>query len=195
MKIVEVNELKSGDCKAPFYCIIDKTKITQADPRACGCATLAMLNLILVFKERLGIENSRSAFVELKLIQEQIKECKNSVRPEALTEFIDKHPTFNSCRMLVMNPNRMDEDVFLKIFLRRLVEGNLVLAMLELPTEEGEPAKHSLNHAAFIHSEKGEVYFDGLAVDLNFLLSAFYFSKPTTLIFFTVNPGGANERR
>jgi hypothetical protein len=35
------DELKSKDCMAPFYCIIDKTKMTEADPRACGCATLA----------------------------------------------------------------------------------------------------------------------------------------------------------
>lgn len=40
-----------------------------------------------------------------------------------------------------------------------------------------------LNHASFVHSEDGEVYYDGLRVDLHFLLRAFYFSKPTTLIF------------
>ena len=95
----------------------------------------------------------------------------------------------NSCRMLVMNPNGMNEEVFLKIFLNRLIQGNLVLAMMEIPDQNGEPAKNILNHASFVHGEDGEVYFDGLRVDLNFLLRAFYFSKPTTLIFFAVNAG------
>jgi hypothetical protein len=86
----------------------------------------------------------------------------------------------------------MDEEVFLRILLRRLANGDLILVMMEIPDSSGEPAKDILNHASCVYSEDGEVYFEGLRVDLNFLLRAFYFSKPTTLIFFAVNPGGQN---
>jgi hypothetical protein len=194
MKIIEVNELKAEIHQAPFYSIIDKTKVGQPDPRACGCAPLALLNMILILKERLNHKNDRTAFDEMKWIQEQTQEAENTVQPEMLMQFIDRHPIFNSCRMLVMNPNGMDEEVFLRIFLRRLAEGNLVLAMMEVPDQDGELAKNSLNHVSFVHSEEGEVYFDGLRVDLNFLLRAFYFSRPTTLVFFGVNPGRQNGR-
>lgn len=194
MKIIEVNELKAEIHQAPFYSIIDKTKIGQADPRACGCATLALLNMILILKERLNLHDEQTAFDEMNWIQEQTQEAENTVQPEIMMQFIDKHPIFNSCRMLVMNPNGMDEEVFLRIFLRRLAEGNLVLAMMEIPDNSGDSSKNSLNHVSFVHSEEGEVYFDGLRVDLNFLLRAFYFSRPTTLVFFAVNPGGQDER-
>lgn len=192
MKILELNELKNPDNQAPFYSIVDKTKSGNPDPRACGCASLALLNMILVLKNRLDIHDDQTAFDELKWIQEQTKEKENSVQPENMMGFIDNHPIFNFCRMLVMNPNGMDEEVFLRIFLRRLADGNLVLAMMEIPDINGESAENILNHASFVHSEDGEVYFDGLRADLNFLLRAFYFSKPTTLIFFAVNTGGQN---
>ncbi|MBX7231410.1 MAG: hypothetical protein K1X29_04930 [Bdellovibrionales bacterium] len=194
MKIIEVNELKIETHQAPFYSIIDKTKIGQADPRACGCATLALLNMILILKERLNLHDERTAFDEMKWIQQQTQEADNTVQPEKMMEFVDKHPIFNSCRMLVMNPNGMDEEVFLRIFLRRLAESNLVLAMMEIPDKPGDPATNSLNHVSFVHSEDNEVYFDSLQVGLNFLLRAFYFSRPTTLIFFSVNPGEQDGR-
>lgn len=194
MKILELNELKNSDHQAPFYAVIDETKKGTPDARACGCASLALLNMILVLKNRLGIHDGRTAFDEMRWIQEQTEEKENSVQPENLMGFIDNHPIFNSCRMLVMNPNGMNEEVFLRIFLRRLADGDLVLAMMEVPDSSGEPAKDILNHASFVHSEDGEVYFDGLRVDLNFLLRAFYFSKPTTLIFFAVNTGGQDGR-
>jgi len=194
MKIIELNELKNPDHQAPFYAVIDETKKGTPDARACGCASLALLNMILVLKDRLDIHDDRTAFDEMRWIQEQTEEKENSVQPENLMGFIDNHPIFNSCRMLVMNPNGMNEEVFLRIFLRRLADGDLVLAMMEVPEKNGEPAKDILNHASFIHSEDGEVYFDGLRVDLNFLLRAFYFSKPTTLMFFAVNPRGQNGR-
>ncbi len=194
MKIIEVNELKNEIHQAPFYSIVDKSKMGAIDPRACGCASLALLNMILVLKIRSKIASDRTAFDELKWIQEQTKEHENLVYPEVLMEFIDKHPIFNSCRMLVMNPNGMDEEVFLRIFLRRLAEGNLALAMMEIPDQDGEPSKDILNHVSFVHAEDGEIYFDGLPVDLNFLLRAFYFSRPTTLMFFAVNPGGHDGR-
>lgn len=194
MKIIEVNDLKDQTHSAPFYSIVDKTKSGSPDPRACGCATLALFNMILVLKNRLGIHDDGTVFDEMKWIQEQTEEKENSVQPENMMEFIDKDPIFNSCRMLVMNPNGMNDEVFLKIFLNRLAQGNLVLAMMEIPDQNGEPAKNFLNHASFVHSENGEVYFDGLRVDLNFLIRAFYFSKPTTLIFFAVNTGGQDGR-
>ncbi|MFN7825797.1 MAG: hypothetical protein ACK5P6_10595, partial [Pseudobdellovibrionaceae bacterium] len=190
MKILKLNDLKNHDHQAPFYAVIDENKKGTPDARACGCASLALLNMILVLKERLNLHDELTAFDEMKWIQEQTQEAKNTVQPEMMMQFIDKHPIFNSCRMLVMNPNGMDEEVFLRIFLRRLAESNLVLAMMEIPDNSGDSAKNSLNHVSFVHSEEGEVYFDGLQVDLNFLLRAFYFSRPTTLVFFAVNPGG-----
>ncbi len=194
MKIISLNDLKNPDHQAPFYAVIDETKKGTPDARACGCASLALLNMILILKNRLGIHNDQTAFDEMRWIQEQTQEKENSVQPENLMGFIDNHPIFNSCRMLVMNPNGMNEEVFLRIFLRRLADGNLVLAMMEVPDKNGDPAKNILNHASFVHAEDGEVYFDGLRVDFNFLLRAFYFSKPTTLIFFAVNPGGQDGR-
>ncbi|MFZ3229892.1 MAG: hypothetical protein WA160_06795 [Pseudobdellovibrio sp.] len=194
MKIIEVNELKKEHNQAPFYSVIDKAKWNSEDPRACGCATLALLNTILILKKRLNRNDDRTAFDEMKFIQEQTDEAKNTVQPEMLLKFIDEHPIFNFCRILVMNPNAMDYEVFLKIFLRRLSEGNLVLAMMEIPDKDGDPAKNKINHISFIHSEDGEVYFDGLRVDLNFLIRAFYFSKPTTLMFFGGNQGVQDGR-
>lgn len=194
MKIISLNDLKNPDHQAPFYAVIDETKKGTPDARACGCASLALLNMILILKNRLGIHNDQTAFDEMRWIQEQTQEKENSVQPENLMGFIDNHPIFNSCRMLVMNPNGMNEEVFLRIFLRRFADGNLVLAMMEVPDKNGDPAKNILNHASFVHAEDGEVYFDGLRVDFNFLLRAFYFSKPTTLIFFAVNPGGQDGR-
>lgn len=194
MKILELNELKKPDQQAPFYAVIDEAKKGTPDARACGCASLAMLNMILVLKNRLDIHDDRTAFDEMRWIQEQTEEKENAVQPENLMGFIETHPIFNSCRMLVMNPNGMNEEAFLRIFLRRIASDDLVLALMEVPDKNGEPAKDILNHASFVHSENGEVYFDGLRVDLNFLLRAFYFSKPTTLIFFAVNPGGQHGR-
>ena len=194
MKIIEVNELKNKNNAAPFYSIIDPFKLGTADPRACGCATLALLNMILSLKKRMKIDHGRTAFDEMKWIQEQTSESENSTSPEVLMGFIDKHPIFNSCRMLVMNPNSMDEEVFLRILLRRLADGNLALVMMEVPDQADEPAKDSINHISFVHAKNGEVFFDGLPVDLNFLLRAFYFSRPTTLMFFAVNPGGHDGR-
>jgi hypothetical protein len=193
MKIIEVNELKNEACKGPFYSIIDKTKVGEDDPRACGCATLALLNATLTLKEKLKIRDERTAFDEMRCIQNLTNEQDNTVEPQDMLEFIDKHSIFNSCRMLVMNPNGMNEEVFIQIFLRRLAQGNLILAMIEIPND-GEPAKDILNHASFIHCEDGEVFFDGLKADLTFLLRAFYFSKPTTLLFFSVNPGELHGR-
>lgn len=150
--------------------------------------------MILVLRGRQGIHDDRTAFDEMRWIQEQTEEKENAVHPENLVSFIDNHPIFNSCRMLVMNPNGMNEEVFLRIVLRRLTGGDLVLAMMEIPNKSGEPAKDILNHASFIHSEDGEVYFDGLRVDLNFFLRAFYFSRPTTLLFVNSKKATMNEK-
>lgn len=195
MKIVEVNELKDPACEAPFYNIIDKTKSGEPDPRACGCASIALLNSILMLKKRLKVSDNLTPFDELKIVQEMTDEQDNGVSPENFLEFIDQHPIFNSCRMLVMNPNAMDEEVFLRIFLRRLYQGNIAIVMMEVPEKSGAPATDVLNHVSFIHCEGDEIYFDGLRTDLNFLIRAFYYSRPTTLVFFGVNSGGKNVLR
>ncbi|PIU01237.1 MAG: hypothetical protein COT74_01655 [Bdellovibrionales bacterium CG10_big_fil_rev_8_21_14_0_10_45_34] len=195
MKIIDVNELKNPACEAPYYNIIDPDKSGTEDPRACGCSTIALLNAILTLKKRLKISDNVSPFEEMKLIQELTNEKNNSVQPETLLGIIDKHPTFNSCRMLVINPNGMNEEVFLRIFLNRLSQGSIALSLMEVPAKPGDKAKDVLNHVSFIHSEKGEVYFDGLRSNLDFLLSAFYFSRPTTLIFFGLNVEEDNVSR
>ena len=195
MKIVEVNDLKDPTCEAPFYNIIDKTKTGEPDPRACGCASIALLNAILMLKKRLKINDNLTPFDELKNVQEMTDERDNGVSPENFLEFIDQHPIFNSCRMLVMNPNAMDEEVFLRIFLRRLYQGNVAIVMMEVPEKSGAPATDVLNHVSFIHCVGDEIYFDGLRADFNFLISAFYYSRPTTLVFFGVNSGGKNVLR
>lgn len=192
MKIVEVNDLKNPECEAPFYNIIDPEKSGETDPRACGCATIALLNAILILKKRLKISDDLTPFEEMNRIQELMGEKNNSVQPETLLEFIDQHPMFNHCRMLVMNPNGMNEEVFLRIFLNRLTQGNIALVLMEVPDKTGDPAKDILNHVSFIHSENGEVYYDGLRTHLDFLLRAFYYSRPTTLIFLGLNTEGDN---
>lgn len=194
-QIVEVNDLKDPACEAPFYNIIDIKKSGEADPRACGCASIALLNAILILKKRLKIKDDLTPFDELKIVQEMTDEQNNGVSPENFLEFIDQHPIFNSCRMLVMSPNATSEEVFLRIFLRRLYQGNVAIVMMEVPEEAGAPATDVINHVSFIHCEGEEIYFDGLRADLNFLIRAFYFSRPTTLVFFGVNSGGKNVLR
>jgi hypothetical protein len=46
MKIIKIDELKNPDCKAPFYAILGDAKIHDDDPRACGCASQAILNAV-----------------------------------------------------------------------------------------------------------------------------------------------------
>ena len=70
MKTLELNELKKPDQQAPFYAVIDETKKGTPDARACVCASLAMLNMILVLKNRLDIHDNRTAFDEMRWIQE-----------------------------------------------------------------------------------------------------------------------------
>lgn len=195
MKIVEVNDLKDPKCEAPFYNIIDKTKAGEADPRACGCASVAPLNAILTLKKRLKIVDNLSPFDELKIVQEMTDEQNNIVSPENFLAFIDQHPIFNSCRMLVMNPNAMNEEVFLRIFLRRLYQGDVAIVMMEVPEKSGAAATDVLNHVSFIHCVSDEVYFDGLRADFNFLIRAFYYSRLTTMVFFGVNSGGRSVLR
>lgn len=195
MKIVNINELKDPACEAPFYAIIDKTKAGELDPRACGCASLALLNMILIFKKRLKISDNLTPFDELKNIQEMTNEQANGISPENFLEFIDQHSIFNSCRMLAMNPNAMNEEIFLRIFLRKLYQGNVAVVMMEIPEKSGAPATDVLNHVSFIHSEGEDIYFDGLRADLNFLIRVFYYSRPTTLLFFGSNYGGKNVLR
>lgn len=194
MKIARIDDLKNPNYTAPFYSVIDGNKLGTQDPRACGCATLAILNAVLVLKSRLEISDDKTAFDEMVQIQELTQENENSVRPENFFRFIDNHPVFNSCRMLVLNPNGMDEEIFLRIFLNRLAQGNIAFALLEIPKKNGDQALNIINHASFIHSENGEVYYDGLRVDLNFLIRTLYFSRPNTLLFLAPNEGATHER-
>ena len=89
----------------------------------------------------------------------------------------------------------MNEEVFLRIFLPRIYQGNVAIVMMEIPEKSGAPAKNIINHASFIHCEGNEIYFDGLRADLNFLIRAFYYSRPTTLVLLGSNSGGMNVLR
>lgn len=194
MKIVDVEELHNLEYDGPLYLVLDKTKQNESDPRACGCASLALLNSILFLKEKMNIQDGQTIYGEMRRIQKLTKEEKNAVLPENMLSFIEKHSVFNSCRLLVMNPNGMLADVFFKIFLRRLTEGSVALVMMEIPAKKNDRARNVLNHVSFVHSKDGEVYFDGLRVTLDFLLRAFYFSTPTTLMIFALNNRGQDEK-
>lgn len=194
MKIAKMNELKNPNCTAPFYSVIDEQKLGTPDPRACSCATLAILNATLLLKKRLNITDGKTAYDEMVAIKSLTQEKEDGVSPENFFGFIDKHPIFDSCRMLVLNPNGMDEEIFLRIFLNRLAQGNIAFAMLEIPKKAGDKAMNILNHASFIHSENGEVYFDGLRADLNFLIRTLYFSRTNTLLFLASNEGANHGR-
>lgn len=101
-------------------------------------------------------------------------------------EFIDKNPFFNSFRMLFLNPNGMVPEVFYQIALRRLERGEVALLIAEAPSR-GEKAKGFPNHLAIIHSEDGEVFLDGLKIDLETLINIVYFSSVNSLLFFSKN--------
>lgn len=184
MKVIIWDELKTKTSEAPFYGVL---KSREDRGRALGCGTLAFLNLILLLKKRLGISDGKTAHDVVFEILEYVEEEPNlSISFKSAMGFLDKCPFFNGFRMLFLNPNGMVPEVFLQIALRRLEKGEVALFIVEAP-EQGEKAKGRANHLAVVHSENGDVFLDGLKIDLETFINIAYFSHVNSLLFFTKN--------
>ncbi len=187
MKIIKWSELKEKTTEAPFYCVMKDNPAGFADGRAFGCSTLAFLKLSLLLRKRFKIEDGKTAYDLAKSIISSVPENDNKMSFKAAMDFIDRTPLFNSCRMLLLNPNGMNPEVFLRIAMERLLKGEVVLAMLEVPDNPGAEAKNELNHFSVFHGEKGDVYMDGLKLDLDTFINICHYSKLNTLTFFQLN--------
>ncbi|MFN8845930.1 MAG: hypothetical protein ACK5V3_08910 [Bdellovibrionales bacterium] len=184
MKVITWEELTTKTNEAPFYGVV---KSRDDRTRAIGCGPLAFLNLILMLKKRLGMVDGKTAYDVIFHILDYIEEKQNlSINFQDAMEFIDKNPFFNSFRMLFLNPNGMVPEVFYQIALRRLERGEVALLIAEAPSR-GEKAKGIANHLAIVHSEDGDVFFDGLKIDLETLINIVYFSPVNSLLFFSKN--------
>jgi hypothetical protein len=184
MKIVKSKELKEATLKGPFYDILDEQRLNEKDPRYCGCASLSLLNAILFLKEKYLVDDGLTPFDELIKIKAITKENGTSITPENFLNYLEKTDYFYTCHTLVVNPNAMVPKVFLNIFLKR-IQKSFAFILMEIPRNGSSVASNDANHVSFIHYLNGEIYFDGLRVNLDFLLKIFYFSKTTTLMFFT----------
>jgi hypothetical protein len=184
MKVITWEELKTKTNEAPFYGVV---KSQDDRTRAIGCGPLAFLNLILLLKKRLGTVDGNTAYDVVFQILYYIEENQNlSISFQDAMEFLDRNPFFNSFRMLFLNPNGMVPEVFFQIALRRLERGEIGLLIAEAP-RRGEKAKGIANHLAVVHSEDGDVFLDGLKIDLETLINMAYFSSVNSLLFFTKN--------
>lgn len=184
MKVITWEELKTKTNEAPFYGVI---KSRDDRIRAIGCGPLAFLNLILLLKKRLGTVDGKTAYDVVFQILDYIEENQNlSISFQDAMEFLDKNPFFNSFRMLFLNPNGMVPGIFLQIALRRLERGEIALLVAEAP-KRGEKAKGWVNHLAVVHSENGDVFLDGLKIDLETFINIVHFSSVNSLLFFTTN--------
>ena len=184
MKVITWEELKTKTNDAPFYGVV---KSRDDRTRAIGCGPLAFLNLILLLKKRLGTIDGKTAYDVVFQILDYIEENQNlSISFQDAMEFLDRNPFFNSFRMLFLNPNGMVPEVFFQIALRRLERGEIGLLIAEAP-RRGEKAKGFANHLAVVHSEDGDVFLDGLKIDLETFINIAYFSSVNSLLFFTKN--------
>lgn len=184
MKVIFWDELKTKTNEAPFYGVL---KSRDDKNRALGCGTLAFLNLILLLKRQLGISDGKTAHDVVFQILDYIEENQNlSIGFQSAMDFLDKFPLFNGFRVLFLNPNGMVPEVFLQIALRRLEKGEVALLIAEAP-DPGGKAQGQANHLAVVHSESGDVFLDGLKIDLEAFINIAYFSHVNSLLFFTKN--------
>ncbi len=184
MKVIIWDDLKTKTSEAPFYGVLkslgDKT-------RALGCGTLAFLNLVLLLKRQLGISDGKTAHDVVFQILDYVEEKQNlSISFESAMDFLDRFPLFNSFRVLFLNPNGMVPEVFLQIALKRLERGEVALFLVEAPDPGGKAQGHA-NHLAVVHSENGDLFLDGLRIDLEAFINIAYFSHVNSLLFFTKN--------
>lgn len=188
MKVVRVSDLKyKSEFEAPFYCVLSD----ESNRREMGCANLAFLNLELLLRRQINIKDEMTAFDIWEANRASLPEDETqAVSFEKAMNFLDTREIFDGFRMLVLNPNGMVPEVFFEIALRRLLQGQVALAMLEVPDKAGDKPILKVNHLAFIHSEEGEVYLDGLKLDLETFIKILYYSPLNTLMFFAKNKVG-----
>lgn len=187
MKTVYFDDLKTLTTKHPLYCVLSKTPQKNGDPRAIGCATLALLNLLILIKKRMGVEQDQTAYELLfnEILPRIDEQDDLSVEPESVFALIDTHPIFNGWKNLVLNPSAMTPEVFWQIALRRLLNGDIGFCMLEIPENKGEEATKKLNHLSVIHSDGTNVFYDGLKMTADALTNILFFSPVNTVMFFS----------
>lgn len=187
MKTIFFDDLKTLTEKEPLYCVLSKTPQKNGDPRAIGCATLALLNLLILIRGRMGLEQNQTAYeILFNEILPRIEEQDDlSVKPENVFALIDTHPIFNGWKTLVLNPSAMTPEIFWQISLRRLLNGDIGLCMLEIPEAKGEEATKKINHLSVIHSDGENVFYDGLKMTADALTNILFFSPVNTVLFFS----------
>lgn len=195
MKTIYFDDLKSLTAKDPLYCVLSKTPQKNGDPRAIGCATLALLNLLILIKKRMGLDQEQTAYeILFNEILPRIEEQDDlSVQPESVFALIDTHPIFNGWKALILNPSGMTPEVFWEISLRRLLNGDIGLCMLEVPESKEEEATKKINHLSVIHSDGENVFYDGLKITADGLANILFFSPVNTVMFFSPPVGASNE--
>ena len=189
MKNVYLEDLKTMTEKEPLYSVLSRTPQKNGDPRAIGCCPLALLNMLFLCKKRLGKDLEQNAHdILMYEVMPLIEENEDlSVPFEVAMAFFDRSPIFNGWKTLVLNPTATFPEVFWAITLRRLLNGDVVLCVLEVPEEEGLPATKKANHMSVLHSDGKDVFYDGLKISVESLSNILWFSPINTLKFFS-NP-------
>lgn len=187
MKNVYLEDLKKMIEKEPLYSVLSRTPQKNGDPRAIGCCPLALLNMLFLCKKRLGRDLEQTAHdILMNEIMPLIEEQDDlSVPFESAMTFFDKSPIFNGWKTLVLNPTATFPEVFWAITLRRLINGDVVLCVLEVPDEAGKPATKKANHLSVLHSDGTDVFYDGLKMSVESLSNILWFSPVNTLMFFS----------
>lgn len=189
MKNVYLEDLKTMTEKEPLYSVLSRTPQKNGDPRAIGCCPLALLNMLFLCKKRLGRDLEQTAHdILMNEVMPLIEENDDlSVPFEVAMAFFDKSPIFNGWKTLVLNPTATFPEVFWKITLRRLLNGDVALCVLEVPEEGGTIATKRANHMSVLHSDGNDVFYDGLKMSIEALSNILWFSPINTLMFFS-NP-------
>jgi len=189
MKNVYLEDLKTMTEKEPLYSVLSRTPQKNGDPRAIGCCPLALLNMLFLCKKRLGKDLEQTAHdILMNEVMPLIEENEDlSVPFEIAMAFFDKSPLFNNWKTLVLNPTATVPEVFWAITLRRLLNGDVVLCVLEVPEEGATIAKKKANHMSVLHSDGKDVFYDGLKMSVGTLSNILWFSPINTLMFFS-NP-------
>lgn len=187
MKNVYLEDLKTMTEKEPLYSVLSRTPQKNGDPRAIGCCPLALLNMLLLCKKRMGRDLEQTAHdILMNEVMPLIEENEDlSVPFSSAMDFFDKSPMFNGWKTLVLNPTATYPEVFWTITLRRLLGGDMVLCMLEVPDEAGKPATKKANHLSVLHSNGTDVFYDGLKMSVESLSNILWFSPVNTLMFFS----------
>ena len=189
MKNVYLEDLKAMTEKEPLYSVLSRTPQKNGDPRAIGCCPLALLNMLFLCKKRMGKDLDQTAHdILMNEVMPLIEENDDlSVPFDIAMAFFDKSPIFNGWKTLVLNPTATFPEVFWAITLRRLLNGDVVLCVLEVPEEGNTIAKKRANHMSVLHSDGQDVLYDGLKMSLESLSNILWFSPINTLMFFS-NP-------